>query len=389
MIRSLRSRVQHSRKHGDADHHGESATKVRLQRFLADAGIAARRVCETMIEEGRVKVNKEVVRRLPVFVDPQSDHIEVDNRHVRPPAPPVYIMLNKPERVLASTSDEPGLERTKATDLVMHALAPRLFPVGRLDWDSQGLLLLTNDGDFANRISHPKFSVPKVYRVQVAGEVTPTAVNSIRRNAKLLAKREVAMERLAAKEKAKAAGRQRRGVSSEQPQQKQRRFGAKFVPPHVTIIGASAPEAGNFEARRSQGVTIEITLLEANQAPLRDVLLAAGLKTRRLTRVGIGSLRLGNLKVGDWRELTRQEVRDLAQSEPWTPPKDAPLQAAPTPKTQASGENKRSDDRGAKTKPPKPKPAAVLTRSSEERSETPKKPREPLGRRGPRTLMME
>lgn len=369
----------------------ESESKVRLQRFLADAGVAARRVCETMIEEGRVKVNKEVVRRLPVFVDPQNDRIEVDNRHIRPPAPPVYIMLNKPERVLSSTNDEPGLERTKATDLVKHALAPRLFPVGRLDWDSQGLLLLTNDGDFANRISHPKFAVPKIYRVQVAGEVTPAAISSMRRNSKLLAKREVAMERLEAKEKAKAAGQRNRGRGMQQPQQKQRRFGGvgggKFVPPYVRIIGASAPEAGNFDARRSQGVTIEVTLLEANQAPLRDVLLAAGLKTRRLTRVGIGPLRLGNLKVGDWRELTKQEVRDLAQSEPWSPPKDAPPQAAPTQIASTKAEKSRDEQ----AKPPKPKAGAASARSSENRSEsqTPKKPREPLGRRQPRTLLPE
>ncbi|MFO0857379.1 MAG: pseudouridine synthase [Phycisphaerales bacterium] len=385
--------MPHSNKPNPDSPRNESESKVRLQRFLADAGVAARRVCETMIEEGRVKVNKEVVRRLPVFIDPQNDRIEVDGKHIRPPAAPVYIMLNKPERVLSSTSDEPGLERTKATDLVMHALAPRLFPVGRLDWDSQGLLLLTNDGDFANRVSHPKFAVPKVYRVQVAGEVTPAAISSIRRNAKLLAKREVAMERLAAKEKAKASGHRNREWGM-QPQQKQRRFGGaggagggKFIPPHVRIIGASAPESGNFEARRSQGVTIEVTLLEANQAPLRDVLLAAGLKTRRLTRVGIGPLRLGNLKVGDWRELTKQEVRELAQSEPWFPPKDAPPQAAPTSAT-GTKPNKEPAD---KPKPPKPKPNPASTRSSEDRSEsqTPKKPREPLGRRQPRTLLPE
>lgn len=174
----------------------------------------------------------------------------------------------------------------------------------------------------------------------------------------------------------------------QEPQQKQRRFGGgKFVPPHVRIIGASAPESGNFEARRSQGVTIEVTVLEANQAPLRDVLLAAGLKTRRLTRVGIGPLRLGNLKVGDWRELTKQEVRELAQSEPWFPPKDAPLQAAPT---FASG-SKPNKEQAEKPKSPKPKPNPVSTRSSEGRSEsqTPKKPREPLGRRQPRTLLPE
>lgn len=349
-----------------------------------------------MIEDGRVKVNKEVVRRLPVFIDPQADRIEVDGRHIPPAAAAVYIMLNKPERVLSSTNDEPGLERTKATDLVKHALAPRLFPVGRLDWDSQGLLLLTNDGDFANRVSHPKFAVPKVYRVQVTGDVTPAIVSSIRRNAKLLAKREVAMERIEAKQraidKAKASGRRAWGV---QPQQKTRRFGGRFVPPHVRIIGASAPEAGNHDARRSQGTTIEVTLLEANQAPLRDVLLASGLRARRLTRVGIGSLRLGNLRVGDWRELTKQEVRDLAQSEQWTPPKDAPPQAAPTQTTSSRTSYESTAAGAAKAKQPKPKQTAALTRSSETGAATlagvatPKKPREPLGRRQPRTLLPE
>jgi len=136
--------------------------KVRLQRWMADAGVAARRVCEQLIEEGKVRVNGRVTKKLPVFVDPQEDRIEVSGRLIQPPARHVYIMLNKPERVLVAAADEPGLERTKVTDLVRHALAPRLFPVGRLEWDAQGLVLLTNDGAFAQRLTHPRYSVPKV-----------------------------------------------------------------------------------------------------------------------------------------------------------------------------------------------------------------------------------
>jgi len=291
---------------------------------MADAGVAARRVCEQLIEEGKVRVNGRVTKKLPVFVDPQEDRIEVSGRLIQPPARHVYIMLNKPERVLVAAADEPGLERTKVTDLVRHALAPRLFPVGRLEWDAQGLVLLTNDGAFAQRLTHPRYSVPKVYRVQVKGQVAEERMidlqSSVRRQAKLAIKRDAALRRQEAKAQAGggpfaialaggswgAGGGEGVGTSRRKEQ---------FVPPLVKLVaGAHGAWA---EQRESQGVTLEVTLVEARGIPLRDVLFGVGLPVRRLTRVGVGGLRLGQLKVGDWRELSAQEVRELLATPSW------------------------------------------------------------------------
>jgi pseudouridine synthase len=189
-----------------------------------------------------------------------------------------------------------------------------LFPVGRLEWDAQGLVLLTTDGEFAQRLTHPRYAVPKVYRVQVKGEIAPERVEdlqaAVKRQAKLAMKRDAAMRRKAAKEAAGggplAIGAGGGGVGRRKE---------LFVPPTVRLLEKERPEWN--EQRESQGATLEVTQIEARGVPLRDILFAVGLPVRRLTRVGVGGLRLGALKVGDWRELSGEEVRELLETPAW------------------------------------------------------------------------
>jgi pseudouridine synthase len=242
----------------------ESGGRVRLQRFLADAGVAARRTCEAMIERGRVRVNGEVVRRLPVFVDPATDRIDVDGVGVKGAVRRVYVMLHKPERVLVTTADEPGAERRTVADLVDHPAASRLFPVGRLDFAACGLVLLTNDGELANRLTHPRYGVEKRYEAAVRGGLDVGAARAVR-------------------QKLAAPG------------------------------GREAPEI-RVTRDVSGGAVLEITIREGRGRELREVLKHLGMPVKRLTRVAIGPLELRALGPGRWRELTRDEVQALRRA---------------------------------------------------------------------------
>ncbi len=154
--------------------------KVRLQKFMADCGVAARRKCEQLILEGQVRVNGEVPMKLPVLIDPEKDTITVGDDIVEAlqPEKPVYLLLYKPKGVLVTRND-PADRKT------VHELLPgvtaRLFPVGRLDMDSRGLVLMTNDGELANAISHPRYGVEKTYVVTVDARLTAEAVERVRK----------------------------------------------------------------------------------------------------------------------------------------------------------------------------------------------------------------
>lgn len=254
--------------------------KERLQRVLADAGVAARRVCEAMIEAGRVRVNGEVARRLPVFVDPEADSIEVDGRPLRPRGPgrPVYIMVNKPERTLVTAADEQGVGRTTVLDLVRHPGDARLFPVGRMDYYSTGLVLLTNDGEVANRLTHPRYQVPRTYEIVVRGVLTTEHVRAI--TAKL---------RIARENAAQAAGKRSRAM--------------KGSPPDIQVV-----------AREGDRTVLRITLRESGHGDLREILREIGVPVKKMTRVSFGPLTLEGLAIGRWRELERHEVQALRGS---------------------------------------------------------------------------
>ncbi|MBS0195962.1 MAG: pseudouridine synthase [Planctomycetes bacterium] len=261
------------------DHDHESPDgKVRLQRVLADAGVAARRVCERMIEEGRVTVNGEVVRRLPVFVDPEHDRIVADGHTVGKPERRLYVMLNKPERVLVTSADEPEFNRATVMQLVDHPAAGRLFPVGRLDYESCGLVLLTNDGELTNRLTHPRYGVTKTYEVMVKGRIDAAAAEAVLVKLRATARRE-----------------------------------QRMTGPDVRVKASS----GNIEVGGVKGdnTVLRVTLREARNREIREVLKSLGMPVKKLTRVAIGPLELKGLAPGQWRELTREEVQDLRRAD--------------------------------------------------------------------------
>jgi 23S rRNA pseudouridine2605 synthase len=235
---------------------------VRLQKVLAQAGIASRRACEVLISEGRVEVNSEVVLEQGRRVDPERDVIRVDGARIPPPRRHRYLALNKPRGVVA-TMDDPEGRRTIADLLNTRQLRnERLFHVGRLDTDSEGLLIMTNDGDLAQRLAHPSYEVPKTYIAEVAGAVSEQTLRRLRR-----------------------------GITLED---------GPVCPTSVKIVSSVGDKT-----------LLKITLQEGRNRIVRRTMEAVGHPVRRLSRIGIGPVRLGNLKVGEYRELTREELGGL------------------------------------------------------------------------------
>src|SRR5574339_635518 len=150
--------------------------EVRLQKLIAGTGLASRRKAEGLIAAGRVMVNGKTVTELGTKVDPARDHVKVDGKHVSAAQPFVYLMLNKPKNVM-STLDDPG-GRTTVKDF-LRGVSVRVFPVGRLDFDSEGLMLLTNNGDLAQALLHPKYHVPKTYLVKVKGVLNDEDIKAL------------------------------------------------------------------------------------------------------------------------------------------------------------------------------------------------------------------
>lgn len=234
----------------------------RLQKVMAHAGVASRRKCEEIILAGRVEVNDRLVNTLGVKVDPQHDVIKVDGREITKEKK-VYLLLNKPKSVITSTEDPKG-RRTVLQFIT--GVKERVYPVGRLDYDSEGLLLLSNDGDFMNAMTHPKHQVPKTYHATVKG----------------VPKGDV-LERLA------------NGIQLED--------------------GLTAPaEVEYFDVAPdySQAV-IAITLYEGRNRQVRRMFEAVNFPVQRLRRVQIGDLTLQGVGRGKFRHLLPEEVKALLQ----------------------------------------------------------------------------
>lgn len=246
----------------------------RLQRVMADAGVGSRRACEALIEAGEVTVNGQIVTDLPVWVDPEEDRIVVQSKVLPKPERLVYVMLNKPPRTLSAAKDEPGYDRRTVTELVDHPAAPRLFPVGRLDYETVGLILLTNDGELANRLTHPRYGVPKTYRVSVKGKLDQEAIQELER-----------------------------GIFLAQRKEGQT-HGAKRTA-HVEI---------ELIAQDRDSTVMELTLREGRNRQVRRMLAAVGYPVRKLERVGMGPVKLKGVARGAWRELTRDEIKALRKS---------------------------------------------------------------------------
>lgn len=234
------------------------AKDVRLQKMLADCGIASRRKAEELIAAGAVKVNGQVAQ-IGDKVDVQKDKVMVHGRNVARRPKHIYVMLHKPRGFITTMSDE--MERKCVAELVSE-VPERIYPVGRLDRESEGLLLMTNDGDFANAMTHPSKHVPKTYRVTVRPGVT-----------------EDQLTQMAV------------GIVID---------GQKTAPANVHVI---SQEPGR--------VVLEVVLYEGRNREIRKMCEALGLEVARLKRVAVGPVRLGMLQPGQWRNLTGEEVKRL------------------------------------------------------------------------------
>jgi pseudouridine synthase len=232
---------------------------VRLQKVLAAAGVGSRRHCEELIGAGRVEVDGEIVRRFGARVDPQRQVIRVDGRRIPAREDVVYLALNKPAGVLTSMSDSRG--RKTMADLLPDS-AERLFHVGRLDFDTEGLMLLTNDGELAHRLTHPRFGVPKTYLAEVTGPVP----------------RGLARQLLT-------------GVELDD--------------------GIASADKFRIVEQIGNRALVEVTLHEGRKHIVKRMLAAAGHPVSRLVRTQVGPVTLGALRPGATRRLTTKEVGEL------------------------------------------------------------------------------
>jgi 23S rRNA pseudouridine2605 synthase len=239
----------------------------RLQKILSAAGVASRRLSEQLITQGRVTVNGAVVSTLGAKADPEHDDIRVDGRRVRVVTHHRYILLNKPRGYVTTRSDPQN--RPTVLDLIKKEVAEYVYPVGRLDYDSEGLLLLTNDGELAARLTHPRHEVERVYEARVRGVPDTHAV-----------------ERLV------------RGIALE---------GRRTAPAHVRIVE-------RLEMPHGVQALVEIALHEGRHRQVRKMFDAVGHPVVRLRRVRIGPIEDRAMPTGHWRELTPRELARLRRA---------------------------------------------------------------------------
>lgn len=235
----------------------------RLQKIIAQAGLASRRGAERLIAAGRVKVNGVVADQLGAKADPEKDRVEVDGRVLEGAEPTVYYMINKPAGFITTAKDprgRPAIARLTA------GLPARVFPVGRLDMDAEGLLILTNDGDLAKRLMHPRHHVSKTYRVKVSGVPNPAALRKLTAG-------EIIVE------------------------------GKPVLPAEVEVIKTSADRAW-----------LRVTLREGRYHQVKRMCQAVGHPVLKLKRTEYGPLKLGRLETGAVRPLTRGEIEALKRS---------------------------------------------------------------------------
>ena len=232
---------------------------IRLQKFIADSGLMSRRSAEEEIKLGNVSVNGHVAN-LGMKIDPKKDVVTYKNKRINfEKKTYTYIMMNKPRGYLSSTSDDRG--RKCVTDL-LSGIDARVYPVGRLDLISEGMLLLTDDGELKNKLTHPSHSLPKLYRVKVSGEVSEEQYDLLTSPMEI--------------------------------------DGYKIKP--VTV---------NIGESDDSGTVLKMTLVEGRNRQIRKMCEAVGLTVKRLSRISIGNLKLNSLPVGKWRHLTADEIQYL------------------------------------------------------------------------------
>jgi 23S rRNA pseudouridine2605 synthase len=233
--------------------------EIRLQKMIAGTGLSSRRKAEKLITSGRVMVNGKLVTELGTKVDPERDHVKVDGRHLTGAQPFAYLMLNKPKNVM-STLDDPG-GRTTVKDY-LHGVSVRVFPVGRLDFDSEGLLLFTNNGELAQALLHPRYHVPKTYLIKVKRVLSGDEIAQLQQ-----------------------------GVQLED--------------------GMTSPAIVKKVKKSEQNSWLEITIHEGRKHQVKRMLEAVGHPVIKLMRVRLGPLSLGDLSSGEFRFLTDREANAL------------------------------------------------------------------------------
>lgn len=235
--------------------------EIRLQKLIASTGLSSRRKAEILIASGQVSVNGKVVTELGTKVDPERDHVKVDGKHLTSAQPFVYLVLNKPKNVM-STLDDPG-GRTTVKDF-LRGVYVRVFPVGRLDFDSEGLMLLTNNGDLAQALLHPRYHVPKTYLIKVKKILTDEEIKKLER-----------------------------GVRLED--------------------GMTGPAFVKKVKKAEQNSWLELTIREGRKHQVKRMLEAVGHPVLKLLRIRMGPLSLGDLASGEFRFLTDREANALRE----------------------------------------------------------------------------
>jgi len=233
----------------------------RINRILSEAGLASRRKADELISSGRVMLNGKILRELGVKAEWGKDSIRLDGREIPGPEEKIYLILNKPFGYVCTLSDPQG--RPIVTDLLKD-VPQRIYPVGRLDFDSMGLLLLTNDGDFSFQLTHPKYHIPRTYKVTVNGLVMEKDINAIKA-----------------------------GMELEDG----------------FISASSAALIG----RQGEKSIVRITITQGRNRIIRRMIEALGYSVVHLVRIGFGSLELGDLKVGKYRGLDPEEIKELME----------------------------------------------------------------------------
>lgn len=231
---------------------------VRLQKFLAEAGVASRRAAEQLIVKGRVEVNGETITQLGAKVNPARDGVRVDGRGVKPKRK-LYVALNKPKGYICARSDP---ERRRIITDLLPLEWRSLYPVGRLDHDTEGLIFVTNDGDFALRLTHPRYGTRKVYHATVEGRVEPSQLS-----------------------------RFTGGIMDD---------GEMLKASRVRLLSANNTRS-----------VVEVELTEGKNREIRRMFRTLGLEVSKLKRTQIGRIKLGELPTGKWRTLTEPEIKSL------------------------------------------------------------------------------
>ncbi|MBQ27781.1 MAG: pseudouridine synthase [Nitrospiraceae bacterium] len=232
---------------------------VRIQKIIADAGISSRRAAERLLLQGRIMVNGQIINELGTKVDPSQDHIRVDGKLIPQSQPKVYMILHKPQGCVSTMHDPEGRKTIKD---FFRTSSLRIYPVGRLDFNTEGLIVLTNDGDFAAQLLHPRYHIPKTYVAKVSGVLSDQNIAQLQK-----------------------------GVMLDD--------------------GMTAPCRINKIKKLPTSSWLEITLFEGRKRQIRRMMESVGCSVIRLKRIGFGSLRLGTLPPGQTRPLEPEELAQI------------------------------------------------------------------------------